>query len=102
MANRWDEVGARAESAACRNRCVRSQSQLEHEAFDRLLQQPELPCILSVSYARPFRRRFHDDSSAIVLQYPIRFSAGFQEETFFNFTGGKSQQIRPYIRISLF
>ena len=57
---------------------------------------------LSVSYARPFRRRFHDDSSAIVLQYPIRFSAGFQEETFFNFTGGKSQQIRPYIRISLF
>jgi tetratricopeptide (TPR) repeat protein len=57
---------------------------------------------LSFSYARPFRRKFHDESSAIVLQYPIRIWAGFQDEAFFNFTGGKSQQIRPYIRISLF
>ena len=56
----------------------------------------------SVTYARPFRRRFHDDSGAMVLQYPIRFSAGLQEETFFNFTGGQSTQLRPYIRVSLF
>jgi tetratricopeptide (TPR) repeat protein len=56
----------------------------------------------SISYARPFRRKFNDDSGAVVLQYPIRFSAGFQEETFFNFTGGQSQQFRPYVRISLF
>jgi hypothetical protein len=57
---------------------------------------------LSVSYAMPFRRKFNDDSRAVVLQYPIRFSAGFQQETFFNFTGGKNQQFRPYVRISLF
>jgi len=56
----------------------------------------------SVTYARPFRRRFHDDSGTMVLQYPIRFSAGLQEETFFNFTGGQSTQLRPYIRVSLF
>lgn len=56
----------------------------------------------SVTYARPFRRRFHDDSGAVVLQYPIRFSAGLQEETFFNFTAGQSTQLRPYVRISLF
>jgi hypothetical protein len=56
----------------------------------------------SVTYARPFRRRFHDDSGAVVLEYPIRFSAGLQEETFFNFTGGQNQQLRPYVRISLF
>jgi len=56
----------------------------------------------SVSYARPFRRKFNDDSGAVVLQYPIRFSAGFQQETFFNFKGGQSQQFRPYVRISLF
>jgi tetratricopeptide (TPR) repeat protein len=56
----------------------------------------------SISYARPFRRKFNDDSGAVVLQYPIRFSGGFQEETFFNFTGGQSQQFRPYVRISLF
>jgi tetratricopeptide (TPR) repeat protein len=56
----------------------------------------------SVSYARPFHRKFNDDSGAVVLQYPIRFSAGMQEETFFNFTGGQHQQFRPYVQISLF
>jgi hypothetical protein len=56
----------------------------------------------SISYARPFHRKFNDDSGTVVLQYPIRFSAGMQEETFFNFTGGQDQQFRPYVRISLF
>jgi hypothetical protein len=56
----------------------------------------------SVSYARPFRRRFKDDSGTVVLQYPIRFSAGIEQETFFNFTGGQNEQFRPYVRISLF
>lgn len=56
----------------------------------------------SVSYARPFRRKFNDDSGEVVLQYPIRFSAGVQDETFFNFSGGQSQQLRPYISINLF
>jgi hypothetical protein len=57
---------------------------------------------ISVSYARPFRRKFNDDSGAVVLEYPIRFSAGFQEETFPNFTGGHNQQFRPYVQITLF
>ena len=56
----------------------------------------------SVSYARPFHRKFKDDSGTVVLQYPIRFSAGIQQETFFNFAGGKNQQLRPYVRISIF
>jgi hypothetical protein len=56
----------------------------------------------SVSYARPFRRKFNDDSGAVVLEYPIRFSAGMQGETFFNFTGAQNQQLRPYVQISLF
>ena len=56
----------------------------------------------AVSYARPFHRRFNDDSGAVVLQNPIRFSAGMQTEDFLNFTGGHQQQLRPYLRISLF
>jgi tetratricopeptide (TPR) repeat protein len=56
----------------------------------------------SISYARPFHRKFNDDSGTVVLQYPIRFSAGIQEETFFNFTGGQNQQFRPYVQINLF
>ncbi len=56
----------------------------------------------AVSYARPFRRKFNDDSGTVMLQYPIRFSAGLQEETFFNFQGGQNQQLRPYFQVSLF
>jgi hypothetical protein len=56
----------------------------------------------AVSYQRPFRRKFNDDSGTVVLEYPIRFSGGIEEETFFNFKGGQNQQLRPYVRISLF
>ena len=56
----------------------------------------------SVSYARPFKRKFRDDSGEVVLQYPIRFSGGVQTETFFNFPGGHSNQIRPFIQVSIF
>ena len=56
----------------------------------------------SVSYARPFKRKFRDDSGELMLQYPIRFSGGVQTETFFNFPGGHSQQIRPFIQVSIF
>ena len=56
----------------------------------------------SVSYAMPFQRKFSDDSGSLTLKYPIRFSAGIQQETFFNFTGGKNQQFRPYVQISIF
>lgn len=56
----------------------------------------------SVTYGMPFRRRFNDDSGAMMLQYPIRFSAGMQQETFFNFTGDHNHELRPYISITLF
>ena len=56
----------------------------------------------SISYVRPVQRNFNSDSGPVVLKYPIRFSAGFQEETFFNFAGGHNQQLRPYVHISLF
>jgi tetratricopeptide (TPR) repeat protein len=56
----------------------------------------------SVSYAWPFKRKFNGDSKPVLLQYPIRFAAGVQEETFFNFTGGQNQQFRPFIQISIF
>jgi len=56
----------------------------------------------SVTYARPFRRKFKDDSGDVILQYPIRFSGGFQQESFFNFPTGQTQLFKPYVRISLF
>lgn len=56
----------------------------------------------SVSYAMPIRRVFKDEGSQVALRYPIRFSAGFQQEDFFNFTGGSNQHLSPYVRITLF
>jgi tetratricopeptide (TPR) repeat protein len=56
----------------------------------------------SVSYAMPVHRAFHEDGKALPLRYPIRFSAGMQQESFYNFTGGKNQQLRPFIAINLF
>lgn len=57
---------------------------------------------IAVSYAWPFRRTFNASSGEVPLQYPIRFSAGLQEETFFNFPGSKNEQFRPYFEISIF
>jgi hypothetical protein len=56
----------------------------------------------SVSYAMPVHRTFEENGQPLPLRYPIRFSGGLQQESFFNFGGGQSQQFRPFIRISLF
>lgn len=56
----------------------------------------------SVSYAKPIRHQFNDGSRKVLLEYPIRFSAGMQEEDFFNFKGGHTQQFRPYVQLTLF
>jgi predicted Zn-dependent protease len=56
----------------------------------------------SLSYTRPFGRTFNDETGAVQLKYPIRFSAGFQSEDFLNFSHGSSQQFRPYFSINLF
>lgn len=56
----------------------------------------------AVSYAWPIHRNFRDEGGEVPLQYPIRFSAGMQQESFFNFPGPHSQQFRPYFSISLF
>ena len=56
----------------------------------------------SVSYARPLHRKFKNDTGDVNLQYPIRFAAGFQQETFFNFTYGNNQTFLPYVSITLF
>jgi tetratricopeptide (TPR) repeat protein len=56
----------------------------------------------AISYAMPFHHTFKEAGREVELKYPIRFSAGMQQETFFNFTGGQNQQFRPYLRITLF
>ena len=58
---------------------------------------------VAVSYIQPFGNTYNDETGKIELKYPIRFSAGFQEETFPNFSYGNTQTIfRPYVSITLF
>jgi tetratricopeptide (TPR) repeat protein len=56
----------------------------------------------SVSYAMPVRRTLEDNGRRLPVHYPLRFSAGLQQESFFNFTGGKNQLFQPFFRIGLF
>ena len=56
----------------------------------------------AVSYALPISRKFEENGRELALRYPIRFSAGLQQQSFFNFSGGNNQQFRPYLQISIF
>jgi tetratricopeptide (TPR) repeat protein len=56
----------------------------------------------AVSYAMPIHRTFKEDGNDVELVYPIRFSAGMQQEDFFEFTGGHNEMFRPYVRITVF
>ncbi|MGC2584609.1 MAG: hypothetical protein WA399_21065, partial [Acidobacteriaceae bacterium] len=56
----------------------------------------------NVSWALPFHREFHDESGDVLLQYPIRFTGGIQQETFYNFTGAQNHQFRPFVGITIF
>jgi hypothetical protein len=57
---------------------------------------------ISISYSRPIREMFHDKSTPFALQYPIRFSAGVKQETFFNFSTAQNQRFVPYAEITIF
>jgi tetratricopeptide (TPR) repeat protein len=56
----------------------------------------------SVSYAMPIHRSFEDNGHEVPVSYPIRFSAGIQQQSFLNFSGGNTQQFRPFLQISIF
>ncbi len=56
----------------------------------------------SVSYTKTISRAFKDGSDEVPLRYPIRFAAGMQQETFYNFTGGNNRELRPYVSVTLF
>jgi len=56
----------------------------------------------SVSYAMPVTRKFEENGHELSVRYPIRFSAGVQQESFVNFSSGSSQQFRPFVQISIF
>lgn len=57
---------------------------------------------LFISYMRPWRWTIEDGAGKVPVEYPLRFSIGFQQQSFSNFTGRDQASFRPVFRLSLF
>jgi tetratricopeptide (TPR) repeat protein len=58
---------------------------------------------LLISYVKPLKRLLNGGNGALPIEYPLRFSFGFQQENFYNFTGrGQTTILRPIVRLTLF
>jgi tetratricopeptide (TPR) repeat protein len=57
---------------------------------------------LFISYIKPLRRMWSDGAGQVPVEYPLRFSIGFQQETFMNFSGREQAIFRPVFRLSIF
>jgi tetratricopeptide (TPR) repeat protein len=57
-----------------------------------------------VSYVKPLRRSVNDVNGSLSVDYPLRFSAGIQQQSFYSFTGaaGSTSSFRPVVKISIF
>jgi len=55
-----------------------------------------------ISYVKPLRRLLNDGNGALPIEYPLRFSFGLQQETFYNFAGRGQAMFRPIVRLTLF
>jgi hypothetical protein len=55
-----------------------------------------------ISYSKPLHRTTHDGLGEVPIEYPLRFSFGFEQQTFFNFAGRGKAIYRPVVRLTLF
>lgn len=56
-----------------------------------------------ITYMKPLRRSVIDGSGALGVDYPLSFSVGMQQQSFFNYSGPfKTSTFSPVVRISLF
>ncbi len=57
-----------------------------------------------ISYMKPLRRSVDDGSGALAVDYPLRFSVGLQQQSFFSYAGtpGSTSAWRPVVQISIF
>lgn len=56
-----------------------------------------------ISYMRPLRRSVNDSAGSLAVDYPLRFSVGLQQQSFYGYTGtGSTTALRPVVKISIF
>ncbi|PSH04861.1 MAG: hypothetical protein CXZ00_05715 [Acidobacteria bacterium] len=55
-----------------------------------------------ISYNSQLRRNVKDGLGPVPVEYPIRFSVGFENASYFNFPGQSQAILRPVVRLTLF
>jgi tetratricopeptide (TPR) repeat protein len=55
-----------------------------------------------ISYIKPLRRNVSDGFGKVPVEYPIRFSVGFESANYFSFAGHNQTILRPVVRLTLF
>jgi hypothetical protein len=65
-------------------------------AYDNIQSQ------LLVSYVRPLRGRVRDGSVETPVSFPLRFSLGVQQQSFYNFPGASRNTVLPVVHLTLF
>jgi tetratricopeptide (TPR) repeat protein len=55
-----------------------------------------------VSYMKPFRGAINDGAGNVSVSYPLRFSVGFEQQTFYDFPGHSHVSIVPVVKLTLF
>jgi len=57
---------------------------------------------LMLSYVRPLRGSVRDGDGEVPVSYPMRFSVGFQQQTFYDFPGASRSTWLPVVHFTLF
>ena len=55
-----------------------------------------------VSYVRPLRGRLKDGMGEVPVSFPMRFSFGLQQQTFYDFPGSSRTTLLPVVHFTLF
>jgi tetratricopeptide (TPR) repeat protein len=56
----------------------------------------------TVSYTKTLQRRVNDGAGEVAVNYPLRFSVGLAQQSFYDFTGNNRNQFLPVVRLNLF
>jgi hypothetical protein len=57
---------------------------------------------LLLSYVRPLHGNVHDGNGEVPVSYPMRFSVGIQQQTFYDFPGASKSTWLPIVHFTLF
>jgi hypothetical protein len=55
-----------------------------------------------ISYVRPLRGRLKDSMGEVPVSFPMRFSIGVQQQTFYDFPGSSRTTLLPVVHFTLF